>query len=463
MSTPPTVSPESPSNPSASTQGRRFLGFIHLTDGITNINMVSFYAACFAGIMLAAFVPQMQVYIFQVFLDIPQSEHGFWTGKLALVGELVIIMTSPFWGSWSEKVGRRPVMTLGYVLIAVSLFMFPRISSMFEMFLARMVFGLGIAAFSVMIVSLVADYVQDQSRGKANGMLGIFNGIGALVSVLFLVNLPKIFVGQGLSEIDAGVMTYNVGMGLSLLAAVVMWFGLSKINLFHSDDDSVDFKTQLREGIKAGKDPGVALAYAAAFIARGNVALVGSFMLLWFTNYGTTEAGMDTSTAIAKGGLIVAIAQGLTLVWAPFLGILTDKINRVTALQITLVISVIGYAGTYFITQPFSPDGNINLMMIFCAVMIGGAEVGCIISSGTLIAQQTPGDIRGSVMGFFTLCGAVGILLSSVIGGYLYDLWLPQGPFVFFGVIAFFVLIASFFLKGKVVPLNEGAGMSAGH
>ena len=462
MSTAPITSTESPAIPTPAS-GKRFLGFIHLTDGITNINMISFYAACFTGIMLAAFVPQMQVYIFQVFLGIPVSEHGFWTGKLGLVTELVIIATSPLWGSWSERIGRRQVMTAGYVLLAISIFMFPRISSMVEMFVARMVFGLGIAAFSVMIVSLVADYVQDQSRGKANGLLGVFNGLGALISVLFLVNLPKIFVEQGMSEIDAGVMTYNIALVITLAAAAIMWFGLSKINQYHSADETVDLKTQLREGFVAAKDPGVSLAYAAAFIARGNVALVGAFMILWFTNYGTTELGMDTATAIAKGGIIVAIAQGLALVWAPFLGILTDKINRVTALQITLVISVIGYAGTYFVGQPFYEDGSINGLMIFCAVMIGGAEVGCIIASGTLIAQQTPGQIRGSVMGFFTLCGAVGILLSSVIGGYLYDLWLPQGPFVLFGIIAFFVLIASFFVRGKVVPLNEGAGMAAGH
>lgn len=462
MSTAPSASTESAASP-APASGKRFLGFIHLTDGITNINMISFYAACFTGIMLAAFVPQMQVYVFQVFLDIPQSEHGFWTGKLALVAELVIIATSPLWGSWSEKVGRRPVMTAGYVLLAVSLFMFPRISSIFEMFIARMMFGLGIAAFSVMIVTLVADYVRDQSRGKANGLLGVFNGIGAVFSVAVLVNLPKIFVDQGMTEAEAGIMTYNVATGISLLAAAVMWFGLSKINQFHSADESVDLKTQLREGFLAGKDPGVALAYAAAFIARGNVALVGSFMLLWFSNYGTTELGMSNADALSKGALILAIAQGLTLVWAPFLGVMTDKINRVTALQVTLVISVIGYAGTYFVAQPFYEGGGINTMMIICAVMIGGAEVGCIISSGTLIAQQTPGSIRGSVMGFFTMCGALGILLSAVIGGYLYDNWLPQGPFVFFGIIAFFVLIASLFLKSKVVPLNEGAGMAAGH
>ena len=81
------------------------------------------------------------------------------------------------------------------------------------------------------------------------------------------------------------------------------------------------------------------------------------------------------------------------------------------------------------------------------------AEVGCIITSGVLIAEQAPDRLRGSVVGLFTLSGAVGILIASVVGGYLFDHWLKTGPFVFFGAISALVLVWTLVLRlGGTAP-----------
>ena len=98
------------------------------------------------------------------------------------------------------------------------------------------------------------------------------------------------------------------------------------------------------------------------------------------------------------------------------------------------------------------PSLNIlmKLMAIISLVFIGMAEVGCIITSGVLIAEQAPDRIRGSVIGIFTLTGAVGILVASVAGGLLFDHWMKTGPFVLFGIAAALVLLWAMAL------LNEG-------
>ncbi len=78
------------------------------------------------------------------------------------------------------------------------------------------------------------------------------------------------------------------------------------------------------------------------------------------------------------------------------------------------------------------------------------AEVGCIITSGVLIAEQAPDRLRGSVVGVFTLTGAIGILIASVAGGYLFDHWLKTGPFVFFGMISGLVMIWALVLRARI-------------
>ena len=123
---------------------------------------------------------------------------------------------------------------------------------------------------------------------------------------------------------------------------------------------------------------------------------------------------------------------------------MSDRINRVTALAVTLGIGAVGYGGTFFLEDPFS------LATIGCLILIGMAEVGCIITSGVLIAEQAPDRLRGSVVGVFTLTGAIGILIASVAGGYLFDHWLKTGPFVFFGMISGLVMVWALVLRSRM-------------
>ena len=81
------------------------------------------------------------------------------------------------------------------------------------------------------------------------------------------------------------------------------------------------------------------------------------------------------------------------------------------------------------------------------AIIIGLGEVGCVITSSTLIAQESPVRIRGAVVGFFSACGAIGILIASKVGGQLFDVWSPTGPFVLFGFFAFVVALCGIGLR----------------
>ena len=90
-------------------------------------------------------------------------------------------------------------------------------------------------------------------------------------------------------------------------------------------------------------------------------------------------------------------------------------------------------------------------------------EISGVIGSGVLIAQQAPTEIRGSVIGIFSLCGAVGIMIATGIGGILFDNWRPQGPFILFSVFSFIVAIVGLAVRHKVVPRNETIDPASGH
>ena len=425
---------------------RSFLG-VQLTNSVLPSNLIGFYGACFAGILLSTFMPQMQPYLLSEFLHIPENEQGVMSGNIAFWGEIAIIIAAGFWGTMSDKIGRRHVMAVSFVIMAIGVAGFPFAQSYPQLIFFRIIFGIGVAAFSCMTITIMADYVNDRSRGKATGFLGLANGFGAMTTVFLILRLPAIFQARGMDPHAAGMVTYFIIAGVSLLFAIWMWLSLKKHDASTQQSSSDSFLEITKKGFRAARDHGVALSYAAAFVSRGNLAIVGTFFTLWLANYGTSELGLSRADALARGGMIVGIAQGVTLIGAPLFGILSDRLARVDALIISLLVSFIGYGGTFFIDDPFSTK------MIICAIFIGLGEVGVIITSAVLIAQQTPAEIRGAVIGFFNLSGAVGILVAAKFGGYLFDHWRESGPFVLFGLLALVVTIWAIIVRKKVVPV----------
>ncbi|MEH6591689.1 MAG: MFS transporter [Halioglobus sp.] len=420
-------------------QTNRFIG-ISLNGGVTTGHMLAFYLSCYAAIMLATFVPQTQPFLLSEVLKIEASRQGVVSGNLNFWGEIVIILTVGIWGSLSDKLGRRAVTCAGFAIIAGGIFLYGLAQNLTDLLIARCIYSTGIAAISTMIITLMADYSANASRGKATGLLGVMNGLGAMTAALFLLRLPAIYQGQGMDSQAAAYATYSSMALVTLAISALMFIGLRK-GVTLSSGEHKPMLVQMREGFSAARRPVIALAYAASFVARGNLAIVGTFFTLWASLYGTTELGMTSAEAIKKGGLILTISYIASLLSAPIFGILTDRMKRIDAMAITLFIGAVGYGGTYFLHDPFS------LQTMFCLVLVGMAEVGCIITSGVLIAEEASERLRGSIVGVFTLSGAVGILIASVVGGFLFDNWMQTGPFVFFGLISALVMVWAISLR----------------
>lgn len=60
----------------------------------------------------------------------------------------------------------------------------------------------------------------------------------------------------------------------------------------------------------------------------------------------------------------------------------------------------------------------------------------------------------------FTLAGAIGILLATKIGGWVFDAWMPGGPFVITGLLNGLVMLAALAVMaaGRHRPATAAAG-----
>lgn len=430
-------------------------GPVRLMQGVTAANMFTYYFATVTSLLLFTFLPQFQPFLLAEMLAIPESQQGVISGNLTFFGEIIILVSIGGWGTLSDKIGRKFVFAAGFFLMAGALYLYPNVNNIPLLFAFRGLFALGSSAVTTMVSTVIADYAIDEDRGKASGLQGVGNGIGALLTVFVVLQLPKIFMADGMSALDAGRLTYMALAGIAAVSAVILIVGLqNRTNLQKEQKKSI---LQIsREGFAAAKDPGVALAYMAAFISRGDLAIVGTFFTLWVVTYGTAQKGLPTAEALATAGMIIGISQTFAMISAPIFGMLADRMNRANAVIIAVALASLGYGSTIFVSDPTSPA------IFIVAALIGVGEISGVIASGVLIAQQAPRDIRGSVIGIFSLCGTFGIMIATGIGGQLFDRWLPQGPFVLFSALGWVVVIVGLIIRKRIVPKNEG-GAVIGH
>ena len=431
-------------------------GPVRLMQGVTVANMFTYYFATVASLLLFTFLPQFQPFLLTEVLNIPESQQGVLSGNLQFFAEIIILLSIGTWGTLSDKIGRKIVFAVGFVLMGLALYMYPSVDSVTTLFIFRGLFALGSSAVTTMISTVIADYAMDEDRGKASGFQGVGNGIGALLTVFVVLQLPKIFVADGMSEFEAGRITYLAMTAVAIFSAIILFIGLQHRTQIQKEQKKTFFEIA-KEGFAAAKDPGVLLAYMAAFISRGDLAIVGTFFTLWVVTYGTTQKGLSTADALANAGMIIGISQTMALISAPIFGILADRMNRANAVILAVALASIGYGSTLFVSDPTSPA------IFIVAALIGIGEISGVIASGVLIAQQAPRDIRGSVIGIFSLCGTFGIMAATGIGGQLFDNWLPQGPFVLFSALGWVVVIVGLIIRKKIIPRNEKADMVTGN
>jgi MFS family permease len=416
---------------------------VALSAGVTRRNMAAYYAACFVGLAAFTFIAAAQSALLGL-LGVPEDERGAVSGHIGVAAELVLIATVGIYGSMSDRIGRRPVFVFGFVVVAIGLLLAPFAGSTLALGAFRVVFAIGAAAVAAMVSTVLSDFARNQDRGKAAGLLGVMNGLGAVLTVFVLVRLPSVFDDAGLSEVAATRAAYAVVAGLCLVMALWLRAALPPVALGQRET-TPPMRRLLREGVLAGRDPGIALAYAAAFTSRGNLAIVGTFFTLWLQQYGEQVRGLSTTEALAKAGIVIGVAQTVALCSAPVIGWLTDRLTRVDALLLCCAISAVGYSSTLLVDDPLGAG------MYGAAVLIGIGEVGGVIASTVLIGQQAPPAVRGSVVGAFSAFGAIGILTALEIGGLLFDAWRPAAPFALFGAFSAAVVVFGLVVRNRVV------------
>jgi MFS family permease len=423
----------------------RKLGPVILAPDVLPRHGWSFLAAAFLSIGLMTFIAIGQTYILNEHLKIPESEQGGISGNLVFWTEIVTLLFFMPAGILIDRISRRSIYAVGFVLLGLTYILYPLADSVGDLFMYRFIYGLGVVAVAGALSTVLVDYPAEQSRGKLVAMVGVLSGLGIVFTNQGFGALPEVLIGKGFDGDTAGRITHWIVAGLCLAAAVLVAVGL-KAGLPTRREERPTVRELFASGFsQAACNPRILLAYSAAFIARGDQSVNATFLILWGTLAGKA-AGMESAEAVMNGTLIFVIAQIAALVWAPILGPLLDRLDRVTALAICMVLAAIGNLALLLLDDPLGDNG-----LIFF-ILLGIGQISVFLSAQSLIGQEAPANKRGSVLGAFNISGAIGILLITSTGGQLFDAIDPRAPFVVVGAINVLLFFASLYVRLKGPP-----------
>ena len=433
--------------PEPDTRGLK-IGPFWIRPGLTRLNVVAVFVASFTTVSLTVFFSLITPYVLEEIAKIPSQRQGQVTGYLNVARELLVICLVAFAGAWSDQVGRKLVYTLGFMLLAAGYLLFPLASNEWQLYVYMIPFAVGVAVAPVMLSTTIQDTPQEVSRGKWLGTNNLLQGLGVVVLATFTLGKgPEWFTGLGYDPVWAGRLSLWTAAGICLLAGLFMWIGMPgpgpgadrKENLFKRFGEGV------REGLQ---NPRLAVAFGGAFIGRGDLVVVGSFLTLWITRTGIDQ-GLTTAEATGRAFMIFGIVQIAALCWAFFMGMIADRVNRLTALCIALTLASVGYSAMGQAADPYSG-------FIFpLAILLGVGEVSVIVSAGSLLGQEAKARIRGAVVGVFNLMGGVGIIVVSGVGGLIFDKIGRTMPFTMMGALNALLLLAALYVRWRAGEPQE--------
>ena len=407
---------------------------LQIDSSVSKFNVSTLLFGSFFGIAMMSFINVCQPYLFTEVLKIPLDEQAPLAGDLTFWSEVVVIATIGLLGAMSDKIGRKPIWVGAFLVFALGYFLYPLAESPEQLLLFRMIFAVGLAANTAMLPLVANDYPAENSRGKMISVCFMLNGLGFIILMTPLRQLSGVFEGLtgGDPEQTARLWIWTAA-SVCLFVSTGLMLGLkagSPAQLKKRDP----LLSTLKIGVHAAKKLRVALAYVAAVVARGDMAVLSAFFVLWLTQEGIA-AGMDTGEATRNAIKFYIFIQVFALLWLPILGFILDRIDRVAGLAIAMVLAGGGYSSLFLLDDPLSSQ------MWFCAVLIGMGEISANLASLTLIGSEAPVKGRGAVLGLFSLCGAVGILIIAKGGGMLSVDYGTIAPFALVAVMNLVVLI----------------------
>ncbi|AAU18073.1 multidrug resistance protein [Bacillus cereus E33L] len=308
-------------------------------------------------------------------------------GLLITIYALCYGITAPVFGMMSDRVGRKRMIIIGFIIFSISTFCTGLAKNFEILLLFRGLTGLSGAMIMPSIFALVGDKVTYESRGKAMGTI-----MGAMIGST-VIGVP---IGAFLSEIGNWQWTfYSIGLLTLFLTLLIN-------HILRNEKERDDVHVSLTETVDAPLkmtvvNISVLFALLATFLWTIGLHGMFSYIGVYYEN--------NFGISVGKIGIVIFLAGVGSVAGNILGGKLADKIGKKNVIVIASIVSSIS-------VMLFSLSTG-NLVIAIIVHIIWSLFIGFGQASLTALISELKPAVRGTVMALNSSAMYIGMTIAS--------------------------------------------------
>lgn len=318
---------------------------------------------------------------------------------LGVYGLTQALLQIPF-GILSDRVGRRPLIALGLVLLVVGSVVAALAETVYGLIVGRALQGSG--AVAAVVLALTADLITEERRTRALAVIGLSIGLTFTAAMVLGPLVDRWF---GLS----GIFWLTAGLGVVALLLLFFWVPRPLHSLPHPD------MVPIRGGLsQVLRDRELMRLNVGVFILH--MTLSANFLVLPLM----LVTGLDLPPAQHYQVYLPVLVLGFALMIPVVI-----RAERRRALKSSLLAAI----AVLLVVQALLPFANHWLILGAVLVLFFAAFNLLEAMLPSLVAKTAPVIEKGTAMGAFASSQFLGIFAGGVLGGALMAYVGPTGVF----------------------------------
>ncbi|MCA1020768.1 MFS transporter [Halobacillus litoralis] len=386
-----------------------------------NVWMMWFANFFIAG-SITMVLPFLSLYI-ETFGDFSDAYVQTWSGWVFGITFVTAFIFSPIWGKIGDRYGRKNILVMSALGLALSVFFMGSATSVWQLFFLRLFMGV-FTGFIPMSQALISTQTPKDMAGRVLGTLQTGSITGSLLGPL---------LGGWIADSIGYASTFQYVSFTVALSAIIVFFGVreQKVNK-ESADEKTSYNTREVLSHIVHHPLLLMVMVVSLFVQVAHFSIQPILSLFVGELHGPENLALFSGIAFSAAGLG-------NLMMARRWGQVADRIGYIKILIFLLIMAGVVYLPAAFVT---------NIWELVILRFLLGVSIGGIIPVRTAyIRQEAPVAMQGEVLGYNTSLRFLGNIIGPAMGGMVAGVYgfsmvffVTSGLLLFSGSLLFLVL-----------------------